>query len=151
MDRARFIRRLRIAWMAFFGVLCVLLVVLWVRSYWQLDWLRVKQRAKSVASLEGRLRFNDVFNINPARPQRVGGLMINYFDGDSISVWSAPRGAVVPVGVGSSIPYWPLVLVTFTLAAVPCLPRRFSLRTLLITTMLVAVLLGLAANYLHLW
>src|SRR5262245_40774927 len=37
MDRPRLIRGLRIAWSVWWGILCVLLVVLWVRSYWWRD------------------------------------------------------------------------------------------------------------------
>ena len=33
MNRPRLIRGLRIAWSVWWGILCVLLVVLWVRSY----------------------------------------------------------------------------------------------------------------------
>jgi hypothetical protein len=35
MDRPRLIRGLRIAWNVWWGIVCVLLVVLWVRSYSQ--------------------------------------------------------------------------------------------------------------------
>jgi hypothetical protein len=42
-------------------------------------------------------------------------------------------------------PYWSLVAASFTLAALPWLRSQFSLRTLLIATTLVAVVLGLAA------
>src|SRR5262245_49064069 len=37
MDRPRLLRGLRIAWSVMCGILCVLLVVLWVRSYWWID------------------------------------------------------------------------------------------------------------------
>ena len=30
-------RKLRIAWSVVWGIACVLLIVLWVRSYWQVD------------------------------------------------------------------------------------------------------------------
>jgi hypothetical protein len=42
-------------------------------------------------------------------------------------------------------PYWFLILLTAAIAAAPWLrwPKRFSLRTLLIATTLVAVVLGL--------
>ena len=41
------------------------------------------------------------------------------------------------------IPYWLTVVLTATLGVVPWLKRRFSLRTLLIATTLVAVVLGI--------
>jgi hypothetical protein len=44
---------------------------------------------------------------------------------------------------GFCLPHWSLVVLFATLAAVPWLPRRFSVRTLLIVTTLVATLLGL--------
>ena len=47
------------------------------------------------------------------------------------------------------LPYWLLILVSTTLAAAPWIewPRRFSLRTLLIATTLVAVALGLVVAF----
>jgi hypothetical protein len=42
MDRPRLIRGLRIAWRVAWGILCVLLVVLWVRSYWWEDLLHLR-------------------------------------------------------------------------------------------------------------
>jgi hypothetical protein len=41
------------------------------------------------------------------------------------------------------VPFWLMAIVTSVLAAAPWVPSRFSLRTLLIATTLVAVLLGL--------
>ena len=37
MTRPRLIRGLRIAWSVWWGILFVLLIVLWVRSYWRMD------------------------------------------------------------------------------------------------------------------
>jgi hypothetical protein len=51
-----------------------------------------------------------------------------------------------PSGPGLEVPLWLPVLIVASLTAVPWLPcwsKRFSLRTLLIMTTLVAVLLGL--------
>src|SRR5262245_10621990 len=39
MNRPRIIRGLRIVWKVACGRLCVLLAVLWVRSYWRTDYL----------------------------------------------------------------------------------------------------------------
>jgi hypothetical protein len=49
------------------------------------------------------------------------------------------------VGTLHAVPYWFCVLLLGTLVAVPWFPikRRFTLRTLLIVTTLVAVMLGL--------
>src|SRR6478735_12770925 len=35
----RYLRYLRILFSAFCGIACVLLIMLWVRSYWHLDWI----------------------------------------------------------------------------------------------------------------
>jgi hypothetical protein len=41
------------------------------------------------------------------------------------------------------VPFWLLIIATIVLGSFPWLPHRFSLRTLLIATTLVAVVLGL--------
>ena len=143
MDRPRRIRGLRIAVSAVCGILCLLLVVLWVRSYWRLDWVRLKQPGKSLASLNGRLLFNDVFNINSGQLRYTGKLPYHQYVGKSGTLFIARRDAMIPVGVGTSIPYWPLVLALSTLTVGPWIPHRISLRTLLIATTLIAVGLGL--------
>lgn len=63
-----------------------------------------------------------------------------------ITLWTAPVGALIPVGVGRSLSQWPLVVAALAAAAAPWLPwpARFSLRTLLIATTLAAFILGLA-------
>ena len=81
MNRPRLIRGLRIAWTAWWGILCVLLV-------------------------EACIRYS-------MTPQHL------------------------------NIPYWIPILLTALLAIVPWFPWKFSLRTLLIATALIAVLLGL--------
>jgi hypothetical protein len=48
-------------------------------------------------------------------------------------------------GLGIFVSYWLLVLMAGMAAAAPWLPRRFSLRTLLIATAVIAVGLGIAA------
>jgi hypothetical protein len=54
--------------------------------------------------------------------------------------WSNPNNAVV-------VPHWFGILPLAGLTALPWLPWRFSLRTLLIATTLVAILLGLIVYY----
>src|SRR6476661_3879782 len=44
-------RKLRIAWSVFCGIACVLLIVLWVRSYWVRDYLIVDYGGKPVLRL----------------------------------------------------------------------------------------------------
>src|SRR5687768_3098576 len=47
-DRPRLFRGLRIAWSVAFGTLCVLLVVLWVRSYWRSESIAFSSRTQSI-------------------------------------------------------------------------------------------------------
>jgi hypothetical protein len=57
--------------------------------------------------------------------------------------WKSPQ-MFVRRSTGIAIPYWSLALVTGCSAALPWFTYRFSLRTLLIATTLVGVVLGLA-------
>jgi hypothetical protein len=146
MNRPRLIRTLRIAWTTVVGVFSVLLTVLWMRSYSRLDWLRINQPAKSVASLNGRLRFNDVYNLNASPPRRAGSVIARRIatSDKNISLWTADRDTLVATGVGLSIPHWSIVLAAAILTALPWTPVRFSLRSILIAMTLLAALLGVA-------
>src|SRR5689334_9944534 len=67
-------RKLRIAWSVFWGVACVLLVVLWVRSYSILDWCYFPATGAQVfhvQSANGRA----VLFIRPEQPAfRIGSI-----------------------------------------------------------------------------
>src|SRR5262245_39996287 len=61
MDRLRLIRGLRIAWSVLFGILCLLFVVWWLRSYWVWDHPYFSigpQRTIFFSSVRGRLNMN---------------------------------------------------------------------------------------------
>lgn len=165
-------RKLRIAFSAVCGILCLLLIALWVRSYVRLDQFLGPISATEYAactSAVGELRLgksNDpvlrrLFQNRPARR------------GFPLSVWeTGPRGGpffpasvpepadrriitwprlnlnygVRPPGVTHDeliVPYWLPVVLTATLASGPWIRWRFSLRTLLIAMTLAAVALGL--------
>lgn len=152
MDRPQLICRLRIAVSALFAVVTVLLCVLWVRSYSISDTLRGPASNNSriwINSLEGR--------VNISAPWRGGGaghwtirrtaitlpdesLDLERFFSQCLrfEVWHEHpiRGVIVP--------YLFLVLLAGICAFLPWASYRFSLRTLLIATTLVAVVLGLA-------
>lgn len=144
-------RKLRITWSVVCGVACVLLVLLWLRSYSQLDWLQVGD--SSIASTSGRLLVNDMFMMGgPPSSSRTmtqtewtQKLSRHAFAEDRVVIWRARHGALIPMGLGKSIPFWPLFVVAAALVVLPWLPWRFSIRTLLIATTLVAAGLGLTA------
>jgi hypothetical protein len=157
MNRQRVYRGPRIAVSAFFGLLCVMLVALWVRSYSRAD---VTSYANS--------------NPNPNRTEtflisEYGAVVFEHFPYggpvrkgwhfDSFSV-SGPPIDFPPMFAGFGydsgrhrtivlVPHWFFVLLFVILAAVPWILRkprfsiRFSIRTLLVVTTLVALLLGL--------
>jgi hypothetical protein len=145
-------RKLRIAWLVGCGVLCLLLIVLWVRSYSAqgLKSLRstsVTQREYVLSSADGKLAIWTVtWRVSP------GGLVM-------LESASATRGAKVilsalgfewtqsPTGFAVAMPYWLPVAITGSLAGAPYIRscRRFSLHTLLIGMTVVAVAVAMIA------
>jgi len=108
----------------FWVTACVLLIVLWVRSY---GW------ASAPILWSFSIELNKYFIVHLLR----GGI------GASIVQFHS-SGA--PEASGIAAPFWLLVPLTVALSFASWLPwwsKRFSLRTLLIATTLVAVVLGL--------
>lgn len=144
-------RKLRIAWSVFCGVLCVLVVVLWVRSYSHTDSL-TQVNANQVLTRLGT-NFGILFfgwtdykttpNLSP--PDATDGWEYQEYDGrpmvDAVPCWRCTWGTTESL---VSLPAWFVTFFTFLLAAAPwiCWSKRFSLRTLLI--MMTAVSVGLA-------
>jgi hypothetical protein len=152
-------RKLRIVFSAMCGVACLLLIVLWVRSYWHFD-----QFGKVISSRSyfggGALQGQCLFSYS-SNPKYIAGLKVAGVDGwhkgdvlveDWIratpSAQNQPFGSLLIRGFkfGKSdfrVPHWFLVLLSATCAAVtwPKWSRRFTLRSLLITMTVVVVLL----------
>jgi hypothetical protein len=112
MNRRKLFKSLRIAWSVVWGVVAVLLCVLWVRSG-VVELHVTKDQFVQVFSDKTSARFS-------------------YFD-------YTAKGFI-----SLELPYWVWLLVATILAAAPWLRFRYSLRTLLIATTLVGVVLGLA-------
>jgi hypothetical protein len=58
MERVKAVRVLKIAWSVACGIVCALLVVLWMRSYWRADESRLRysnHRGIGILSIAGRL------------------------------------------------------------------------------------------------
>jgi hypothetical protein len=145
-------RKLRIAWSVFWGLACVLLIALWVRSYWRADtvsayfgdgtdlWCR---------SVVGELRFGRPFaSDHPVRFDTAKTQDVIHGERHDPTVFGF-RWAIVmrQKRWWPTIPYWFPVLLSASVATAPWIglfKRQFSLRTLLIATTLVAVVLGLA-------
>jgi hypothetical protein len=139
---------LRIAFSATCGIICLLLVALWVRSYWWHDifYRQVPQAKVQAESTEGALLF---FNFREL--QRESAPLGNGWTRRS---QLHPRTKIPPlsgifrsldgpIGASLQIPLWIATLVPAALAAAPWFRWRFSLRTLLVAMTLAAVGLGL--------
>jgi hypothetical protein len=113
-------RKLRIAWSVAWGIGCVLLIVLWVRSY------IIQRQFKLIDDIDGISTEGSLILLKPAPVEA------SPFDDE-----------FVPITRILQMPYWSITLLSASLAVVPWI-RRFSLRTMLIATMMVAVGLGLA-------
>jgi hypothetical protein len=150
----------RIAVTALSLTACVLLIALWVRSYWWQDQYVLgltKTQFIHGESARGWISFRShwVSLYDPYfawmkfewRGWRFNSFSIDEWDGSLLPnpAWRWHlRPGTTQSHFTATFPYWLPILVTAALAAVPLLPwsKRFSLRTLLIATTLVAVALG---------
>jgi hypothetical protein len=124
----------RIAVTALSLTACVLLIALWVRSYMLVDFRRIC--GHDILVTNGRV-FID--------PWLITGSGSIFWRGtpDEVDAFSYHP----PVSTELRLPFWNLAVVLGAVAALPWYPwwsTRFSLRTLLIATTLVAVVMGIA-------
>jgi hypothetical protein len=135
-------RNLRIAWSVPWGAAAVLLCVLWVRSYWWMDTTNPYLR-HTVTTARGKLWWNPQIFIesNTAavafeEAATKGGRVFS-FPIHPVKVTRSSRGIAIPI--------WFPALFAAVISLAPWIhwSKRFSLRTLLIATTLVAVALGL--------
>jgi hypothetical protein len=149
MDRPRIRRLLRFAFSTLYGIVCLLLIVLWVRSYWTLDFVRVRPAgARQIYVLSGRGVIAFGINNDPYSP---------WWEYSShAGEWIAPSPAIpshgfsffrFPLGFFASAPCWSFLLLISAIGALPWVKFGFSLRTLLIATTIVAVVLGLGVVF----
>lgn len=139
-----YLKQLRIAFSAVCGIACVLLIVLWVRSYWQTDAINLGARW-GVISENGKLAMLEIVT-EKAHKSRWLFLGIerrqlefppeNYFLGFG---YTPP-----PYSLDVFAPHWFFILVFATFAMAPWIhwSKRFSLRTLLIAMTVIAMILG---------
>jgi hypothetical protein len=141
-------RKLRIAWSVGWGIMCVLLIVLWVRSYWRHDCighLDTSLIATHIGSNWGVVYYRQAdwkldAGATHSLSHRWRYILLHAVAHDEKRwVYLTNSPGIFYVG----IPHWFLVMPGVALAGVPWFLGRFSLRTLLIATTLVAVVLGL--------
>ena len=148
----RILKCLKIAWTAVCGICCVLLAVLWVLSYSRLETISGGGRgADSVSVFKGCLFVNeggftfinddstvsDQMTFVESKPLAGGRIRLTSHLGVSDLKY-------VTRGNGWKFPIWLVAAAVVVVGVVPWLPvKRFSLRTLLIATTVVALVLGL--------
>jgi hypothetical protein len=149
----RFLRYLRIAFSVACLIACVLLIALWVRSYYYLDKFTMPISpccGVDLGSINGQVRCS-LDELNASIPVQSADWGLQSDDAKSNYAQSEVEDATWEL-IYDRIDYWTmvgphwfLVLLCATFAATPWMNKlkwRFSVRTLLIATTLVAVVLG---------
>ena len=160
MTRPRLIRGLRIAWSVWWGGLCGLLILLWVISYWCQYNLSICNRY-ALSSVSGHVlaevkeaypvemsveisKQPRLLNMTPFLRSIESPLGFGFSDmPDWIGGPPSPRP--IPHTKLVFVPHWFLICfcAIFAVETRVRWSKRFSLRTLLIATTLIAVVLGL--------
>jgi hypothetical protein len=170
-------RKLRIAWSVGWGVVCLLVVVLWVRSYTYWD------RPHGAFGPWHGFYFNSIrghvfLNIMPEKNSTWAWMTIPATSLTDTEATGEEFSATFPVSAGMpqtvyrfqfkwefnilgigvvktpsvryvAMPYWFVAALIAVTAAVPWLPWRYSLRALLIAMTLAALVLGWAVYWLR--
>ncbi len=139
-------RKLRLLWTVFCGIACGLLIVLWIRSYWHMVFVSHHSDNSYVRLYCSQGMGCFLWNKPgpPLRPAEKHWVLLCYLPptaepGNEVrSQWSWSS-----VEISVYLPLWLLLLCPAALAALPWIRWHFTLRTLLIATTLVAVVLGL--------
>jgi hypothetical protein len=148
------LRKLRIAFSAVCGALCLLLIVLWVRSHGAEDRLTGNVAGSHwfrVYSSHGCLVY---YVPGTPGPPSMYAWQPNFgsefwLEASDARIASVPRVRLHREEDWITLPYWFLVGLCAVVAVAPWFRWRFSLRNLLIATTVVAVGLGLAVYILR--
>jgi hypothetical protein len=140
-------RKLRMAWSVACGIVFVMFIALWVRSYWIAHGL-VYTRSTTIVLIYASAGTTGGSYISLPRGSRIGnkpGFEWHYNavrpDPDLKPFMWDRR----PQSLSVRVPAWCCASFFVLLAALPWIRFRFTTRTLLIATTLVAVVLGLIA------
>lgn len=133
MTRPRLIRGLRIAWSVSWGILCVLLVVLWVQSYWWFNHAQYILSNNRVVALIAAQGVVSIFGgtaelADKSITSSIGSKKITFeTDYWKSQHWNFEFGEAFKE---ARVPLWFLVAMCGVISTVHWLPWRFSLRTL---------------------
>ena len=143
---------LRIAVTALCLTACVLLVALWVRSYFLADHFQLRIDGVRAGMLSAKACLGMWMATNEDQDRTFWHALKHEHVHDSES-FSATTFTTMPVGsdsgreprhaLGLRAPHWFLLILSLAIAFLPWMQLKFSLRTLLIGMTLVAVGLGL--------
>jgi hypothetical protein len=146
----KYLRYLRIFWTVFCGIACVLLIALWVRSYWYcdtIDRMSPSTIQTTIGSNCGRVYLIQM-DMRPLRSRNTTPHDWTYKGRPAMPPdrkhwvrWVHKTGVFE-----TAVSHWFVITPAAVLAVAPWIlwSKRFSLRTLLIATTLVAVVLGMA-------
>jgi hypothetical protein len=145
-------RNLRIAWSVMCGILCLMLIALWVRSYWQWDNVGTNKTPSlyHVVSLDGRaILLNELFIPTGSDTGDRRSWFYLTQESGPMPPYSFPSYLGFYVKLGKSqwiiaLPYCFLAAAAIAMAAFPWARWHltFSLRTLLLTVTFLALALG---------
>ena len=145
-------RKLRIAWSVFWAIVCVLLIGLWVRTYWSSDCFGFSPTL-GIGTLKGEITIvheaSGPFFINTVMPgyHKEPPDSLTWSDNTALQKWTLSCVHEMN-GLGFyciGIRIYAIIILGLAIGAFSWIPFRwhFRLRTLLIATTLVAVVLGL--------
>jgi hypothetical protein len=135
------VRKLRIAASVFFAVATVALCVLWVRSYWWADSIGDSRQPIYFTSIRGQIHAQ--FAMSAFKEPYLHNWGSLYGSREDEYAVKGFRLRLSQRSCIADLPYWSIAIALGTAALLPWLTVRFSLRTLLIATTLVALVLGL--------
>ena len=146
MNRPAISRILRISWSVGWGIAAVLLVLLWVRSYWWMDYVQPWLK-HTVVSLRGKLFVDKHIVLSTPSTTVPGEVEVGQVETNAFFAYSlaTKQFSFFPLKSGLAVPYWLIAALIVGLAATPWVRSvrwRYSLRTLLLLTTLVCVILG---------
>ena len=166
MSSPRILRLLRIAFSAVCGIICLLLIVLWIRSFWRQESAMVQiVRGQLIGALSVKQHITcsispDIALMLPGHPPAPRWSLLSlsiaeFYAGKTeqqiereIGLPKFPGFRVRRTANGSRfscvIPYWCPILVAAAFSLTPWIhwSKRYSLRTLLIITTFAALFLG---------
>jgi hypothetical protein len=156
-------RYLRIAAAGFFLLLAIALIALWIRSYtWQDEataWLGQGQSgtAASVRGVVLIVTIRDTDQLDGPTGVRLTSRRVTppfksmiFSDSGLLGFWGESGSFLTLSGVNATLPYWFFVGLALAFAALFTFKKswRFSIRSILIATTLLAVALGLGVYFL---